>query len=51
MACLTTDEHKQLRRYMRKEKGKINNQPDVWHVAKNIKKNWQNCANKSVLRN
>ena len=35
---LTTDRHKQVRRYMRKEKDKINHQFDVWHVAKNIKK-------------
>ena len=36
ISSLTTDRHKQVRRYMRKEKGKINHQFDVWHVAKNI---------------
>ena len=38
ISSLTTDRHKQVRRSMRKEKGKINHQLDVWHVAKNIKK-------------
>ena len=36
ISSLTTDSHKQVRRYMRKEKCKINHQFDVWHVAKNI---------------
>ena len=36
ISSLTTDRHKQVRRYMRKEKGKINHQFHVWHVAKNI---------------
>ena len=36
ISSLTTDRHKQVRCYMHKEKGKINHQFDVWHVAKNI---------------
>ena len=36
ISSLTTDRHKEVRRYMRKEKCKINHQFDVWHVAKNI---------------
>ena len=36
ISSLTTDRHKQVRRYMCKEKGKINHQFDVWHVTKNI---------------
>ena len=51
ISSLATDRHKQVHRYMRKENGKINNQFDVWHVARNIKKSFQSCANKSFLRN
>ena len=38
ISSLTTDQHKQVRRYMRKEKCEIKHQLDVWHVAKKIKK-------------
>ena len=38
IASLTTDRHKQVRCFMRKEKGNIVHQFDVWHVRKNIKK-------------
>ena len=47
---LTADRHKQVRRYMHREKCKINHQFDIWHVTKNIKKSLQSCASKSVLR-
>ena len=35
---LTTDSHKQIRAYLRKERPEIEHQLDVWHVGKNIKK-------------
>ena len=35
---LTTDRHKMVRAYLRKEKPYINHQFDVWHVGKNILK-------------
>ena len=35
---LTTDRHRQVRSYMKKEKPDINHQFDIWHVSKNIKK-------------
>ena len=47
---LTADRHKQVRRYMHREKCKINHQFDIWHVTKNIKKSLRSCASKSVLR-
>ena len=37
-SSLTTDRHKQVRRYMRQERKEINHQFDVWYVGKNIKK-------------
>ena len=47
---LTADQHKQVRRYMHREKCKINHQFDIWHVTKNNKKSLQSSASKSVLR-
>lgn len=35
---LTTDRHKQVRCFLRKERPNINHQFDVWHVGKNILK-------------
>ena len=35
---LTTDSHKQIRAYLRKERPEIEHQFDVWYVGKNIKK-------------
>ena len=35
---LTTDRHRQVISYMKKEKPDINHQFDIWHVSKNIKK-------------
>ena len=38
VSSLTTDQHKQVRAYMKKEKPNINHQFDIWHIGKNIKK-------------
>ena len=35
---LTTDRHRQVRAYMKKEKPNIIHQFDIWHVGENIKK-------------
>ena len=35
---ITTDRHSQIRKYMREEEPEIQHQFDVWHFAKNIKK-------------
>ena len=45
ISSLTTDRHKQVRRYIRKEKCKVNHQFDVWHVAKNLKKKLAKLCN------
>lgn len=38
VSTLTTDRHKQVRKYMRKEKKCIKHQFDIWHIGRNIKK-------------
>ena len=43
---LTTDRHKQLRSFIRKERKDIKHQFDVWHVGKNIKKKLLKLAKK-----
>ena len=35
---IKTNRHNQIRKYMREEEPKIDNEFDVWHFAKNIKK-------------
>jgi len=35
---ITTDRHKQIRKYIREEEKEINQQFDVWHFCKNIRK-------------
>ena len=35
---ITTDQHTQIRKFMRWEEPNIDHQCDVWHIAKNIKK-------------
>jgi len=35
---LTTDRHKQVRKYLRTEKKEVTHQFDIWHFGKNIKK-------------
>lgn len=44
ITSLTTDRHKQVRKFMRKEKKEINHQFDVWHMGKNIKKKLSKLA-------
>ena len=34
---LTTDQHQQVREYMKKENTNIKHQFDIWHVGKNIR--------------
>ena len=36
---LTTDRHKQILAYLRKERSEVEYQYNVWHVGKNIEKN------------
>jgi hypothetical protein len=43
---LTTDRHKQVRCYIRKERNDIIHQFDVWHVGRNIKKKLSKMAKK-----
>ena len=43
---LTTDRHKQVRKYLRKERKDIEHQFDSWHVSKNIKKKLTKAAKK-----
>ena len=46
MASLTTDRHKQVRKYMREERKDVTHQFDIWHVSKNIKKKLSKFAKK-----
>ena len=43
---LTTDRHKQVRKFMRTLKKYIKHQFDVWHMGRNIKKKLTNAAKK-----
>lgn len=43
---LTTDRHKQVRKYIREERKDIEHQFDVWHMSKNIKKKLTKVAKK-----
>ena len=43
---LTTDRHKQVRKYLRKERKNITHQFDIWHVSKNLKKKLTKVAKK-----
>ena len=47
---LTTDRHKQVRAYFRKERPDILHQFDIWHVSKNIKKKLVEKARKKACR-
>lgn len=47
---LTTDRHKQVRKYLRTEKEDIVHQFDVWHVSKNIKKKLALLAKKKTCK-
>ena len=46
---LTTDSHKQIRAYLRKERPEIEHQFDVWHVGKNIKKKIVKPASEKIV--
>ena len=47
---LTTDRHKQVRSYMKKEKSEITHQFDIWHVGKSIKKKLTKYAKQKRYR-
>lgn len=38
VSSLTTDRHKQVRSFLKRERKDINHQFDVWHIGRNIKK-------------
>ena len=46
VTSLTTDRHKQVRKYMREQRKDTKHQFDIWHVSKNIKKNLCKYAKK-----
>ena len=46
ISSLTTDRHKQVRSFLRKNRKDIRHQFDVWHFAKNIKKHLLEVAKK-----
>ena len=46
ISSLTTDRHKQVRSFLRKNRKDIRHQFDVWHFAKNIKKHLLKAAKK-----
>ena len=43
VACLTTDRHISIRKYMREDRSKILHQFDIWHVSKSVKKRSWPC--------
>ena len=47
---LTTDRHKQVRKFMRTERKDISHQFDVWHVGRNIKKKLLKVAKKKACQ-
>ena len=48
VACLTTDRHISIRKYMREDRSKILHQFDIWHVSKSVKKKLTKAAKKKV---
>ena len=46
VTSLTTDRHKQVRKFLRKERKDIRHQFDIWHVSKNLKKKLTKIAKK-----
>ena len=51
ISSLTTDRHKQVRSFLRKNWKDIRQQFDVWHFAKNIKKHLLKAARKNASLN
>ena len=49
ISSLTTDRHKQVRSFLRKNWKDIRQQFDVWHFAKNIKKHLLKAAKKKCF--
>ena len=47
---LTTDRHKQVRKYMRQLKKYISHQFDVWHMGRNIKKQLTKAGKKKSCK-
>lgn len=45
---LTTDRHKEIRAYLRKEQPEIEHQFNMWHVGKNIKNISLNLAKEKI---
>ena len=46
VACLTTDRHISIRKYMREDRSIILHQFDIWHVSKSVKKKLTKAAKK-----
>ena len=46
---ITTDRHKQVRKYLREHEKEIDRQFDLWHFCKNIRKKLLAAAKKKTL--
>ena len=48
--CLTTDQHIQIRAYLKREWPSISHQYDVWHRSKNIRKKLEKLCKKKAFQ-